>query len=115
MLLSLQKFSCYLEISSIIRLNKFFFFQVLNSFKSRYDDILNEFADVEIFLISLDSLLIELTSHNYLNWTLGGQTIVLARQVFFEPFRSAVLLLRLYFMGLVIFTSFHLFEFFFFE
>ncbi|VDK18168.1 unnamed protein product, partial [Anisakis simplex] len=55
--------------------------EVLNKFPSKYDNIIAEFADVEIFLISLDGLLIELTSHWYLNWELGGQTIVIAKQV----------------------------------
>uniref|UniRef100_A0A915PQL1 DEAD/DEAH box helicase n=1 Tax=Setaria digitata TaxID=48799 RepID=A0A915PQL1_9BILA len=55
--------------------------ETLNRFNSKYDNIISEFADVEIFLISLDGLLIELTSHNYLNWTLGGQTIVIAKQI----------------------------------
>uniref|UniRef100_A0A158Q886 DEAD/DEAH box helicase n=1 Tax=Elaeophora elaphi TaxID=1147741 RepID=A0A158Q886_9BILA len=54
---------------------------VLNRFNSKYDNIISEFADVEIFLISLDGLLIELTAHSYLNWTLGGQTIVIAKQI----------------------------------
>ena len=40
-----------------------------------------EFADVDIFLISLDSLLIEFTAHKYHNWTMRtGQTIVLLEQ-----------------------------------
>ncbi|MCP9258646.1 putative helicase C28H8.3 [Dirofilaria immitis] len=55
--------------------------EILNRFNSKYDNIISEFADVEIFLISLDGLLIELTAHRYLNWTLGGQTIVIAKQI----------------------------------
>ncbi|VIO90324.1 DEAD/DEAH box helicase family protein [Brugia malayi] len=55
--------------------------EVLNRFNSKYDNIISEFADVEIFLISLDGLLIELTAHSYLNWTLGGQTIIIAKQI----------------------------------
>uniref|UniRef100_A0A1I7W5H4 DEAD/DEAH box helicase n=1 Tax=Loa loa TaxID=7209 RepID=A0A1I7W5H4_LOALO len=55
--------------------------EILNRFNSKYDNIISEFADVEIFLISLDGLLIELTAHSYLNWTLGGQTIVIAKQI----------------------------------
>ncbi|CAG9531357.1 unnamed protein product [Cercopithifilaria johnstoni] len=55
--------------------------EILNRFNSKYDNIISEFADVEIFLISLDGLLIELTAHSYLNWTLGGQTIVVAKQI----------------------------------
>jgi hypothetical protein len=42
---------------------------------------ITEFADVEIFLISVDSLLLELCAHGYHNWTLGGQTAVLTEQV----------------------------------
>ncbi|KAL4002464.1 DEAD/DEAH box helicase family protein [Acanthocheilonema viteae] len=55
--------------------------EILNRFNSKYDNIISEFADVEIFLISMDGLLIELTAHTYLNWTLGGQTIVIAKQI----------------------------------
>ncbi|KHN88765.1 putative helicase C28H8.3 [Toxocara canis] len=55
--------------------------KVLNYFPSKYDNIIAEFADVEIFLISVDGLLIELTSHWYLNWSLGGQTIIIAKQI----------------------------------
>jgi hypothetical protein len=46
-----------------------------------HTDIITEFADVEIFLISVDSLLLELCAHDYHNWTLGGQTIVISEQV----------------------------------
>lgn len=55
--------------------------RVLNQFPSKYDNIIAEFADVEIFLISVDGLIMELTSHWYLNWSLGGQTIVIAKQI----------------------------------
>lgn len=56
-------------------------FQLVQQIPCIYTDIVAEFADVEIFLISLDSLLVELTAHRYHNWILGGQTIVLASQV----------------------------------
>uniref|UniRef100_A0AC35TV20 Helicase ATP-binding domain-containing protein n=1 Tax=Rhabditophanes sp. KR3021 TaxID=114890 RepID=A0AC35TV20_9BILA len=46
-----------------------------------YTNIVGEFADVEIFLISTESLLLEFTAHNYHNWTLGGQTIILTEQI----------------------------------
>lgn len=55
--------------------------KVLNEFPSKYGNIISEFADVEIFLISLDGLLVELTAHEYLNWELGGQTIILSKQI----------------------------------
>lgn len=54
---------------------------MIDSFQCIYTDVINEFADVEIFLISLDSLLCEFTAHLYHNWTLAGQTIVLSHQV----------------------------------
>ncbi|CAD5216899.1 unnamed protein product [Bursaphelenchus okinawaensis] len=71
-----------LEIGETAELNK----ALVDSFHCYYTDVINEFADVEIFLISLDSLLCEFTAHKYNNWVLGGQTIVLAHQVrsFFE-------------------------------
>ncbi|CAK5088940.1 unnamed protein product [Meloidogyne enterolobii] len=46
-----------------------------------YVDIITEFADVEIFLISFDSLLLELCAYRYHNWILGGQTIVISEQL----------------------------------
>lgn len=53
-----------------------------------YVDIITEFADVEIFLISFDSLLLELCAHRYHNWILGGQTIVISEQ--FKHFLCAL-------------------------
>ena len=61
--------------------HRWYFFKVLDRFRSVYCNIISEFADVEIFVISLDGLLVELTAHKYLNWTLGGQTVVIAKQV----------------------------------
>ncbi|MFH4984136.1 hypothetical protein AB6A40_010845 [Gnathostoma spinigerum] len=55
--------------------------KVFQRFTPRYVNIMGEFADVEIFLISLDGLLLELTAQQYLNWNLSGQTIVIANQV----------------------------------
>ncbi|KAI1712367.1 DEAD/DEAH box helicase domain-containing protein [Ditylenchus destructor] len=53
-----------------------------------YTNIISEFADVEIFAISIDSMLLEFTAHNYHNWLLGGQTIVLTKQL--EHFLGAL-------------------------
>jgi hypothetical protein len=54
---------------------------LIQQFPCVYTDIIAEFADVEIFLISLDSLLVELTAHKYHNWMLGGQTAVFTAQI----------------------------------
>ncbi|PAV77969.1 hypothetical protein WR25_07856 [Diploscapter pachys] len=49
-----------------------------------YRDIINEFADVELFFISVDSLIVECLAHSYHDWTLVGQSMVLTKQK--EPF-----------------------------
>ena len=51
------------------------------NFYPNFEDVTHEFADVEIFLISMDSVLIELCAHKYHNWLLGGQTVVLIEQL----------------------------------
>uniref|UniRef100_A0A0N5AYJ8 Helicase ATP-binding domain-containing protein n=1 Tax=Syphacia muris TaxID=451379 RepID=A0A0N5AYJ8_9BILA len=55
--------------------------EVLNQFRVYYGNAMDEFADVEIFLISMDGLLMELIAHEYLRSDVGYQTIVLARQL----------------------------------
>ena len=57
-------------------------------FECDYRNIIEEFADVEIFMISVDSLIIECASHKYHNWTLAGQTLVLNSQVLPHYFYS---------------------------
>ena len=55
--------------------------QMIAQFPCYARNIISEFADTEIFLISLDSQIIECLEHTYHNWTLAGQTIVLSTQV----------------------------------
>uniref|UniRef100_A0A1I8AIS0 Helicase ATP-binding domain-containing protein n=1 Tax=Steinernema glaseri TaxID=37863 RepID=A0A1I8AIS0_9BILA len=55
--------------------------ECISQFPCVYTDIMSEFANVEIFMISLDSMLLEMTAHKFHNWILGGQTAVLAAQV----------------------------------
>ncbi|CEF68343.1 Helicase, C-terminal domain and DNA/RNA helicase, DEAD/DEAH box type, N-terminal domain and Helicase, superfamily 1/2, ATP-binding domain and P-loop containing nucleoside triphosphate hydrolase domain-containing protein [Strongyloides ratti] len=55
--------------------------KMMDAIPCYYTNIVGEFADVEIFLISVESMLIEFTSHSYHNWTLGGQTVVFSEQI----------------------------------
>uniref|UniRef100_A0A0N5BAM6 Helicase ATP-binding domain-containing protein n=1 Tax=Strongyloides papillosus TaxID=174720 RepID=A0A0N5BAM6_STREA len=55
--------------------------KMMDAIPCYYTNIVGEFADVEIFLISVESMLIEFTAHSYHNWTLGGQTIIFAEQI----------------------------------
>ncbi|KHJ87978.1 hypothetical protein OESDEN_12230 [Oesophagostomum dentatum] len=61
---------------------------MISQFECVYRNIVYEFADVEIFVISLDSLIVECLAHSYHDWTLAGQSIVLTKQLdrFLEQF-----------------------------
>ncbi|WKX99102.1 hypothetical protein Q1695_014184 [Nippostrongylus brasiliensis] len=55
--------------------------KMIAQFECMYRNIISEFADVEIFIISLDSLIVECLAHSYHDWTLAGQSIVLTKQI----------------------------------
>ncbi|ETN83090.1 DEAD/DEAH box helicase [Necator americanus] len=55
--------------------------KMIAQFECVYRNIISEFADVEIFVISLDSLIVECLAHSYHDWTLAGQSIVLTKQI----------------------------------
>ncbi|CAJ0946570.1 unnamed protein product, partial [Mesorhabditis belari] len=63
--------------------------RLINLFSCSHRDIIAEFANVETFLVSLDSLIIECTAHSYYKSTFFGQTTVLNAQIarFLEQFR----------------------------
>ncbi|EYC27342.1 hypothetical protein Y032_0009g662 [Ancylostoma ceylanicum] len=55
--------------------------KMITQFECVYRNIISEFADVEIFVISLDSLIVECLAHSYHDWTLAGQSLVLTKQL----------------------------------